>query len=137
MPETVDLLVHRRDHRRVAMAEARHPDAAAEIEDVASVDGMQVGAFGGLDHEVRVAVVRRRDELGVALTPGSRVGGEHAGHEPDAAAAGPAGRLVADSDPAEREEPAEHDRDAGCLVGAEDVEVADPERLGSRETRPR
>jgi hypothetical protein len=50
---------------------------------------MQMGTLGGLDHQVGVAVIRRRDKLGVALTPGSRIGGEHSGHEPDAAAAGP------------------------------------------------
>ena len=57
------------------MAEARHPDAAAEIEDIASIDGMQVGALGGLDHEVRVAVVRGRYQLRVSLPPGRRVCG--------------------------------------------------------------
>ena len=90
VPEPVDLLVHGGDHGRVAMAEVGHPDAAPEIEHVAPVDGVQMRALGTLDNEVRVAVIRRRDQLGVAFTPCRRIRGrEHAAHDPDVAVAGP------------------------------------------------
>ena len=89
VPEAVHLRVDGRDDRRVPVTEAGHADPTSEIEHVATVDGVQVSALGSLNHEVGIPVIRRRDQLGVALTPGGRIRGEHAGHEPDAAVADP------------------------------------------------
>ncbi len=59
VPEPVDLLVHRLDHRGVEVAEVGDADAAAEVEHVAPVDGVQVRARGTLHHQVGVAAVGR------------------------------------------------------------------------------
>ena len=90
MPEAIDLLVYGGDHGRVAVAEVRDPDATTEVEHVAPVDRMQMRAFGALHNEVRVTVIRGRDQLRVAFTPCRRIRGrQHAAHDPDVAVTRP------------------------------------------------
>src|SRR4029077_1687173 len=90
VPETIDLVVHGGDHRRMAMPEVGDSDAAAEVQHVAAVDRMQVRALGALEDEVRVAVICAGNQFGVALTPRRRVSGrQHPAHAPDVARAGP------------------------------------------------
>src|ERR1700688_3085922 len=96
MPETIDLLVHRGHHRWMAVAQVRDPDAAAEVQHIATVDRVQMRTLGGLDDQVRVSVVRGRDQLGVALAPRRGIrGSQHAAHDPEVAVAGPDGDAAA------------------------------------------
>src|SRR6202023_3221727 len=66
VPQAVDLGVDGGDDSGGGVGGVDDADAAAEVEDVATVDGVQVSAGGAVDDKVGVAGIGVADDRGVA-----------------------------------------------------------------------